>query len=367
MLADLARTVETGFWARLREAFGGIARWHVVTGPGQHSLPLEFARPESVVASYYSGLPAYWRLRDQPLPLPLPEADMDIFADAAWGTRSPIPFVECEAKLVRHVVGAAQRRDGKDLLDGRPLAARVQVACHGDIVGAPGQAHGVLVLDAAAGVVLDPAQAAYLPGQMAELFASSCLGGVVGHTQGGDALGILPPLQLRGLPALVACLAPVPDFYMPVLAALYWHARVAGVLPHGALHKAKSGLRGGDWPAGLIEPIRNTYSDCMIGVLERAAALEPDDKTAEAAARSVAGWCLPDAVRTHYFWKPAREISREDLEEFVRERCSSAPQRAELAREVAARFIDHRADLPDLAREAIEHLCAFTVCFGNAG
>lgn len=367
-LADLQQAAGAGFWTPLREAFGNVRRWYIVTGPGQHTLPLEMGRTE-VAARYYCGLPAYWRLRDQPLPLPAPGSGMDIAVDAAWGTRSPIPFVECEADLVRHIVTgrntATRRRDGAALLDGRPLAARVQVACHGQAVGAVGRAHGVLVLDAAAGVVLEPARAAHLPGQMAELFASSCLGGVVGQTAGGDAQGMVPPLQLRGLPAIVACLAPVPDFYMPMLAALYWHARVAGVLPHEALEQAKSQFRSGNWPPELLTPVRAAYTARMTDVLERAAALDLGDRTVMTAARSVAGWCLPDEVRKKHFWKPPKHLSWEDLRGFVQEWCAGADRRAALVTEVADRFIAGRHDLPAAARASIEHLCAYTVCFGD--
>lgn len=367
-LADLKQAASAGFWTPLREVFGEVRRWHIVTGPGQHTLPLELGRTE-VAARYYCGLPAYWRLRDQPLPLPAPGSGMDIAVDVAWGTRSPIPFVECEADLIRHIVTgrntATRRRDGAALLDDRPLAARVHVACHGQAVGAVGRAHGVLVLDAASGVVLEPARAAHLPGPMAELFASSCLGGVVGQTEGGDAQGMVPPLQLRGLPAIIACLAPVPDFYMPILAALYWHARVAGVLPHEALEQAKSQLRSGNWPPELLTPVRAAFTVRMTDVLERAAAREPVESSVMAAARSVAGWCLPEEVRKRHFWKPSRELSREDLRGFVQEWCASADRRAALVTEVADRLIAGRHDLPAASYAAIEHLCAYTVCFGD--
>ena len=132
---------------------------------------------------------------------------------------------------------------------------------------------------------------------------------------------------------------------------------------------AKAGLRNGDWPEDLLDPIRKAYRRCMLGVLERASAVDGDQEAAKIAARSVAGWCLPESVREHccfFFLKAANDITPADLADFVAKTCASETLREELVTSVLERFVDRREDLPDTAQVAIEHLCAFTVCFGNS-
>jgi hypothetical protein len=81
--------------------------WHIVTGPGQHSLPLDLGCPD-LEAHYYCGLPAYWRLRD--MSPPSLASSMDVAVDPAWGTSSPIPFVEAEVALLRRVLSSSSVR-----------------------------------------------------------------------------------------------------------------------------------------------------------------------------------------------------------------------------------------------------------------
>ncbi|WP_299068737.1 tetratricopeptide repeat protein [Accumulibacter sp.] len=369
-LASLTQAVAEDFWQPLRNAFLRINRWHVVTGPGQHDLPLDLGR-YGFAARYYCGLPGYWRLSHSSLPFPERNASIDITVDAAWGTTSPIPFVECEAALVKEVAalhGAVlQKKDGAVLLNSSLFAPRVHVACHGRAMGDEGRKHGVLLLDAAAEVVLEPAQVLHLRGDMAEFFASSCLGGLVGHTAGGDALGMIPPLQLRGLPAIVACLTPAPDFYMPLLVAFYWHRRMNGVLPHAALDQAKSQMRSGAWPTELITPVRNAYCICMTDVLSRAAGahLQGNYAAANAAVIGVASWCLPEELRIQYFSRPAFDPSSKRQEDFVENCCASTELRDAFVDRVASRFVAGRHNHPAEAREAIELVCAYTICFGD--
>lgn len=394
-LSELRASAEQSFWASLQAAFPDVIRWQVVTGPGLHSLPLDLGRPAALAARYSCGLPAYWRLREQPLPLPA-LAGLEVAVDAAWATPAPIPFVEAELALLQRVLaatGAVQRLDAASLLAGHRRCPRVQLACHGRREGESGRAYGVLLLD---GQVLDPVAAASLPGAIGEFFASACVGGVVASTQGGDALGLVAALQLRGVTAAIACLAPVPDFYMPLLVALYWHARVQGHAPPDALAQAKHALRAGDWPPALLAPIGDAYVDLMVEVLQRAQyasgsgagttdahrgrgltgflnrllarapiAERPPFATGDALslANSVRGWLLPDDVRARHFSAP-QGMDAAHHRCFSADWCEDADRRRQLAHAVAQRLLDERRQWPAAARAAIESLCGYTVHFG---
>lgn len=391
-LPELRSLAQRAFWAVLAEAAPAVTRWHVVSGPGLHSLPLDVGRPAAVDAHYYCGLPAYWRLRRQPLPLPA-AAGLDVAVDAAWASSAPIPFVEAELALLRQVfaaTGGVQHLDGRRLFAGDTRCPRLQLACHGRAEGAASGLYGVLLLD---GQVLDPARASALPGAIGELFASACLAGLVSTTQGGDAYGVVAALQLRGVGAAIACLAPVPDFYMPLLVSLYWHARAAGRRPPAALAEAKRELLGGDWPEGLLAPVHDTYVELMVEVLRRAQAPAADAGNAGglagllgsltrwlhkstrrqgpapaaddalAVARSVRGWLLPDEVRALHFSSPGAMLPGQHRR-FSAAWCEEADRRQQLASAVARRLLDERRQLPPSARAAIEHLCAYTVYYG---
>jgi hypothetical protein len=105
----------------------------------------------------------------------------------------------------------------------------------------------------------------------------------------------------------------------------------------------------------------------MLDVLVRAAAVglgSEGSVTAANAVRSVAGWLLPEDVRAVHFTEPAHELSEAGLACFVAEWCVVEERRTTLARWVVELLIDGRWNYPASAREAIEHLCAYTICYG---
>lgn len=371
--ARVVDAVHAAFWQPLAHALAGVQRVHLVTGPGQHSLPLECGAPRGLPVHRCFGLPAYLSVHDRPLPLPPATPGLDIVADPAW-SRTPIPFVEAEAELVRTSAsarGRVRRVPAGRLFGRRSDARRLLLCVHGGVAGEAGREHGYLVLDAAAEPVLtlDPPRVGDLPAAIAEVYASACLGAVVGSNDTGSALGLCSEWQLRGVSSVIACLVPVEDHFMPLLAALFWQRRWQGQVPYQALEGAKAELRSGDWPEALIEPLRRAYAKTMRAVLERAAYRE-GEPGARRAAQTIGGWLLPPYVRSSWF--ETRGLDDATHREFSAACCESAAGRERLVAQCLAYLIDERARPEDLAvlpfaRAAIDNICAFTHCFGSGG
>jgi Tetratricopeptide repeat/CHAT domain len=383
--ATLVGAVQRSFWQPLALALAGALRIHLVTGPGHHSVPLECGMASHGAAVHrYFGLPAYLSVHDRPLALPPPH-EIDIIADSAWDN-TPIPFVEAEAELVHALVsshGHARRIQGHELLTAGTGARRLLLCVHGGVAGPQGREHGYLVLDASVRptLKLDPPRVAQLPASIAEVYASACVGAVVGNNDTGSALGVCSEWQLRGVTSVIACLAPVEDHFMPLLAGLYWHRRLKGQVPHSALAGAKTDLCCGDWPAALIRPLRDAYRHTMQKVLARAiwrpaAAVAGDiadnssGNSALRAAQTLRGWLLPPYVRSNHFDGPGFDADAH--REFSARHCENAANAERLLRQCLGYLIDERARPEDLAvnafaKAAIDNICTFTHCFGSGG
>jgi hypothetical protein len=344
--AQLIDALHAAFWRPPADALADVRRVHLVTGPGHHSVPLECGAAPGLPLHRYFGLPAFLSVHDRPLPLPPPH-EIDIVADAAWGL-NPIPFVEAEAALVCTLLNA-----------------------HGRVAGEAGREHGYLVLDAAAepALTLDPPKVAELPAQIAEAYASACLGAVVGSNDAGSALGVCSEWQLRGVSSVIACLVPVEDHFMPLLAALFWHRRLRGQMPFDALEAAKTDLRNGQWPPLAIEPLRRAYAATMHKVLARAAWRKRDDATRRIA-QTMVGWLPPPYARSSHF--ESGLLDDRGHRELSAAYCDDVQGGERLIAQCLGYLIDERADPEDLAvrpyaRAAIDNICAFTRCFGSGG
>jgi hypothetical protein len=376
-VARLIDAAQRAFWQPLAGALAGVRRVHLITGPGHHGLPLECgAAPELPVHRYF-GLPAYLGVRDRPLPLPRPD-QAEIVIDAAW-QQTPIPFVETEAALVRTLLrpagqaGRVRRVRGQQLLQGRTRSRRLLLCLHGGSAGQPGREHGYLVLDAAARppLILDPPGVSGVSPFIAEVYASACLGAMVGSADSGSAIGVCSEWQLRGVSAVIACLAPVEDHYMPLLAALYWHGRLQRQSPWQALADAKTALTSGDWPAPLIEPLERAYRSTMRKVLRRAIHRTGDgEEDARRAGQTTVGWLLPPYIRSTCF--EDRGFDAAAHREFSARCCATAAARERLIGRCLDALIGQRGWPEDLgvrpyARAAIANICAVTHCFGHGG
>ena len=350
---------DEALWSRLGGVAPHVRRWHIVTGPGLHDMPLELGRG-SLEASFHCGLPALLR-RSAGSPTPHDAAlSVTMAADRASQSGAPLPFVEAEADAIAAVLASAGagfvRRDGAALLSLEQAAAdAVQIACHGRVERAgTDSAHGTLLLDHDRGVVLHPARVGQLPRGLREVVATACVGGLTGHADTGDALGLAAALGLRGA-QLVGCLEPVPDLLMPIFSALYWHSRAAErVPPHVALERVRARLRSGDWPAAVVDALWSVYARHLDSVLKEVSSLidDPQGPPALALARSVRGWL------------PRGELPAVDVLALAQQHCRSDRVRQALVTRVLARLIDNRRSPDTTMRRQMAHLCAFTMCWG---
>lgn len=373
-LAALDAAVRSAFWEPLGAELQGVARLHVVYAPSLRGFALELANP-GLNSGYYPSLSGFLRVFASTRKAPVrPIAALDVGMDCAWGAPVPIPFVMAEAMLLQSIVPRGRVHEGSRMatvLHSGAHATAVQVACHGAMSGELDSRHAVLLLDWASTVRLDPANVASLPGRIDEFFCSTCVGGVVSERVATDAIGIVSALQVKGVAGIVACLAPVPDFHMPLLAAFYWHERLQGDMPAQALRTAKRYVLTGQWPLSLVPIVEGSYRTTMEEVLKRAQYVGPElgDPASSAdrayrIAQSVEGWVLPDALRRD-LRGDAEAMTSAQHRVFSRKWCETSGQRGQFAALASSELVRRRAELPPEHAAQIAHLCSFTMCFGG--
>ena len=345
-LEALRTLARASFWQPVLAQLPSVESVHIVSAPDLHALPLEAANP-GIATHYYPGLPGFLstfiRRSSQELLHPL---GVDVSMDCSWSSRYPIPFARAEAELVAGVLEHSRIMTGLDLL--RHLGSgenqrKLQIACHGAASGEHERRHSVLLVDWDFDARLDPAAIGRYPGVIDEVFCSACIGGLVAQRVATDAIGVVSAFLMRGVSAVIACIAPMPDFYMPLLATFYWHARKAGQTPSAALTTSKRQLLSGDWPSDLLAPIEETYLRTIENILERGRGA-PQKLAADVAA--------------HISAELSGELSLDQAVALSR----SAKARHEWAQRVAGALIGQRTRL---LRHDIEHVCAFTLCFGD--
>lgn len=379
-LSGLQQAVREAFWDPLAGPLAGVVRLHLVYAPTLRGFAFDVAREGREggrTCAYYASLPGWLRVVEAPPPRPPGQDSMQpgltVVFDCAWNTSAPLPFTRAEACLLQTLWPHAQLHQGREALPVFAAArslGRIHVACHGTVTGQADERHAVILLDAAAGTVAAPADIAPRAGAVDELVCSTCVGGIVSERVGVDAMGIVSGLQHHGAHAIVACLAPVSDFHMPLLIALYWHARGAGHAPAQALGRAKARLLGGDWPDGLRMVVRQVYAETMTEVLARSIyrgrptgdpRAVPD--AALLLARGISGWIL--SPRQRQALGVSQPMSSYDHERFSRLWCAESPRRDAFAQEAADALVTSLTDWPQDHQVRIAHLCAFTQCFGG--
>jgi hypothetical protein len=376
-LSDLQQRVLRIFWRPLEQAVSGIEKLHVVYAPSFRGVGLHLGA-EGLQCGFYPSLPGFFRVfeltrvnrrpaREEPSPV-------DVGFDCAWGARSPIPFSKAEALLIRTLVPQAKIHAGSDFAGRLRSGARartVHLACHGATFGAQDRQHSVLLLDWESDSLLEPADVSSLPGEIDEFVCSTCVGGVVSRRAAVDAIGIVSALQLKGAHSIVACLAPAPDYYMPLLVGLYWYERLRGILPTLALERAKQNLLSAQWPDAVSSAVRSSYATVMEEILAHGqyAGAPTDEQGATVnrnfrLAHSVGSWTLPEVLR--------REISEQrgamtfqEHRRFSSKWCESVNRRREFASMASNYLVEGRFEWVEERRSQLEHLCAFTQCFGG--
>jgi tetratricopeptide (TPR) repeat protein len=358
-LPVLSCLADTG-WDR-----SSVHRLHIVTAPSHHNKPLEMANP-GVVALYYCGIPAFLRHRASPRSQKLP-CDTRILIDQALGSSRPIPFTQVEGRLAEIILGC----DGPVKLlkasvpNAMQASRRLLLSCHGGVAGSGAGRHGFLLLDAEKEIHLQVAEASAV--QSDEIIVSACVAGVVGHSDRGDALGLVALWQLRGVGAIVSCTAPVHDFYMPVMTMLYLHNRVCRLAADMALRESKIQFSSGNWPAECVSMLRDIYRNEMEQVLIRCSR-EPKDMCAFS---TVLAWPLRQDQRDllHAACQSGAVLH---VREGLAASWAKPEVRGEWIEPCLQALIDKRSNrdsgadpVQEQIAAIIEHICAFTLCHGT--
>jgi hypothetical protein len=191
---------------------------------------------------------------------------------------------------------------------------------------------------------------------------------------------LVSELQVRGVGAVIACRAPVQDWFMPAFSSLYWYFRLDDLIPADALLRAKRVFESRSWPETLRDDLRTAYAAQMDHILLQARYRPEGVETDDAAERSrslmasIAGWALPSAVRSHYFGDdPAQRQRLTPVlhEQFSKSFCERSTRRKLLINGCLDALLSGAKVQTDAAtqafiQQAIAHLCAMTVCFGGA-
>jgi hypothetical protein len=391
-LAGLRLQAGQAFWQPLLSAMQGVRRLHLVTGAGYHDLLLEFALPPELgllQVLRYCGLPAYQRSLMPDLQgalAPLHERRLSVVVEDNLRSPRAIPFTRLDpllaerAGLVHRLTDDEIALLASDTLPERsasppsqPAGLRLMLSTHGRTAGSGTRLGGQLLLPCAEGTPerwLQPVALAARGQGIELLWSLSCWGARVGDSGQGDAYGAISALQLAGLRAAIGCLAPVEDFYTPLLSAFIWQGLLQGLDLASALQQAGQRLRHGSWAElqPTLQPLRLGFRTLMLEILRRAChgpGEQIDDAPHRALLRGVVGWSLPASWRRRLeddadieWLNKVLPTSRQARERFV-DGCLDV-----LLREPAERDPrDRDEDAPVV--EAIEHLCAVTVTFGR--
>lgn len=373
-LTDLEQAGFTCFWQALAAKLAQSDQLYIICAPLLRHVCLELGNPHWPCA-WFADIGGFVRHLQRVARSPISSTSgadftpirQDCAVDCAWQSGAPLPFVLAEMHLLQAIFADGQGMSGKEFAERLAVgdhAAALHLACHGSTVGQGEGEHAVLLLDSAAGQVLDSAMVHALPGRIDEWFCATCVGALVSQHSGSDAIGIISAMQNRGVACVIACYAAVSDFFMPLLAAFYWLARQQGQLPSQALVCAKQQLISGDWPDSLLPAIFDAYRHATLIALERAQWHAADQACARALAHNLRNGPLPPELAEQVV---PEQASSDDYRRFSTTWCETAAQREQFAFLLATHLLATRSALAPAQQQQVRHLCAFTVCFGALG
>lgn len=222
-----------------------------------------------------------------------------VHVDSAIGSKSPIPFVEVEAKLLQLIWGEEAievvRHDDTitRLGESVPVVDTVVFVAHGDErTGPPRQT--VIYADALRGLQIDANTLLSSAQRPRTAIASACVVGRISEDMGGEPLGLVTAFFVSGGQFVVAPLQPVDDLFMPIFMGLFHYAWRQFGDQAAALERARKQAVTGNWPSEYSALVHQAYRSELIaqleGVLNGSGDLAATDAAAE---RILKSWVLP--------------------------------------------------------------------------
>ena len=362
----LTLAISDGLWIPLSKHLTGLTHLHVVTHGSWHLLPVELGAPEQITLSIYPGFIYYHRLRHQgtapgsgapeySAQRPSSDSPMGLAVHAAEECPGlePIPFVYAEANLIK-TLWSGQVYTDPDLQAERPVLTTLQLAAHGQADEKdPARANVVLgsqILDFHA--VLGARQ------HPPVVVLSACTVGRTSDDPDGEPLGLVGSFLLKGSRYVIASLQPVPDFYMPLLIALFYQSWIRLGTPDIALAEAKRLFRTGDWYEETEDLIRTHYLPIIEQILT--AAIEKPKRVDwhDPVLRLTGAWPFPEPYRALH-----PDEDQHKLDE-LREVIKRPTGRIQLANGILDTFIAERDRLPEAI---VDTLCTWVRGFGTIG
>lgn len=351
-LQRLGALLDRGLWDPLAPHLGGIRRLHVVTHGSFHLLPLTCIAPAGLAVCAYPGLVTYHRLwHRQAMAVDSTAAGgrlgMAVHAAHDVPGLSPIPFVMAEAQIVRALWPGEVHADPQ-LARAEPALAALQLAGHGRSDPADPSRAGLLMAEGA----LDLHAVLAARQHPTVVVLSACTVGRSADDPDGEPLGLVGGFMLKGARVVIASLQPVPDFYMPLLMALFHRCWRDGSPPAEALAEAKQRLALGHWHADTEALVRRAYQGVLVDTLAHAQKT-PGDETGLLLLTHA--WLFPPELR---------ELQPGDGERLnaLRSLVATPAGRERLAERVLQTLTHERSRLP---RRHLETLCTWVVAFGT--
>jgi hypothetical protein len=350
----LSVLLREGIWAPLAAHLGSLQRLHVVTHGSFHVLPLHCGAPDGLELCTYPGFIYYHRLRHQETQSSVPPSTVGALgvavhaADDTPGLNA-IPLVHAEARIVRALWPGVVHTD-PDLAQPDPPLTALQLAGHGQVnPKEPARANLML-----AGGALDLHTVLVAQQHPAVVVLSACTVGRTADDPDGEPLGLVGGFMLRGARQVIASLQPVPDFYMPLLMALFYRSWRDGMTPAQALADAKRRLSSGHWHADTAELIRRHYREALVAGMNHA--LRQSAQALDPLLMLSHAWLFPTPFRGLHPTRDAQLLAE------LKRRLSNSAGRWNMAQAIAQCLIDERARLP---RHQVDTLCTWVVAFGD--
>lgn len=266
------QTLKEYLWQPLSSHLKPKTKELVLVSHGRfHQLPLTMGMELSVEVRHYPAIQLFIQSKS------FSEVSNEITESAAISyTGTDLLLAQQESHLMTQYLWRYPHSQQYDLTklmeEPAPKKRRVSklyLSCHGDVdPKRPEYTH----LLTGPGQRITFHEILKMPLQPDSVFIGACVAGQTFDDRDGDPLGPVTAFMMQGAQCVIACLTPVPDFWMPLLAYLTEYSALHFLMPiDEALGCAKSRLK--DWQQHVdyqsaVEPYWEWLRDCLVPWLD---------------------------------------------------------------------------------------------------